>query len=310
MKILTGRTLPEPCVLAVGKFESIHRGHRALIQNGARLAREKGIASAVVAFTPHPYRVLGMGHEAYKPLFTRYERAFLLGGLEVDYLLEYPFDDTLISLPPEAFGQIIFEQLRAETVLVGEGYRFGHNREGTVHTLRELAAQYGRRVEIAQKRENISTSKIRALLNSPAPQLDEAAAFLGFPFFALDETAPGRRLGHSLGFPTLNLYPPPEKFLPRFGVYTTRTTINGQSFPGVTNIGLRPTVHGNETAPTIETHLFGFNEDAYGREIHVAFLHFMRDEKKFPSLDALRAQIGEDVRKVGLYFERKSAEGF
>ncbi|MCL2604740.1 MAG: riboflavin biosynthesis protein RibF [Defluviitaleaceae bacterium] len=306
MKILSGRELPEPCVLAVGKFESIHRGHQALIDQVTRTAKDSGIASAVVAFTPHPYRVLGDG--GYKPLFTHNERAFLLERSGVDYLLEYPFDEALISTDPTAFGSILFERLHAHTIIVGEGYRFGHKREGTVQTLIRLAEHYGRNVGLfkaytdAMEDLPVSTSSIRALLdgknNDNKPQLEGAAALLGFPFFTMGTVTPGRRLGRELGFPTLNLYPPTDKYLPRFGVYATRTIMESRVFDGITNIGLRPTVNNDETVPTVETHLFDFNEDAYGREIRVEFLRFVREERRFDSLDELKNQICTDAQNL------------
>jgi riboflavin kinase/FMN adenylyltransferase len=262
------------------------------------------LASAVAAFTPHPYRVLGRAD--YIPLFTRWERADLLERQGVDYLLEYPFDEALILLPPVAFGRIIFERLRAHTVVIGEGYRFGYNREGTIQSLQTLAEQYGRTLEIIQNHESISTSSIRALLggesNYDAPRFKEAAGLLGFPFFVMGEVIPGRRLGRDLGFPTLNLYPPPDKYLPRYGVYATRTLIKGRAFCGITNVGLRPTVDADETVPTVETHLFDFNGDMYGQEIRVEFLHFLRAERRFQNLDELRAQISADIREAVSFF--------
>jgi riboflavin kinase/FMN adenylyltransferase len=301
MKVLTGQTLPEPNVLTVGKFESFHLGHQALIHDVIHLARKKGIASAVVAFTPHPYSVLGRND--YKPLFIRQERIYLLKQLGVDYLLEYPFDSNLIFLPPPTFGEIVYEKLQAHTIVVGEGYRFGHKREGTVKTLQAMAKVFERNVKITREYKNISTSSIRDLLdgknNGNLPQFAEAAALLGFPFFAMGAVTPGRKLGHTLGFPTLNIYPPPDKYLPRYGVYATQTVIDNRTYQGVTNVGLRPTVDAKETVPTIETHLFGFNEETYGQLIRVEFLRFLREEKKFPDLDALRIQIRQDIRNAG-----------
>jgi riboflavin kinase/FMN adenylyltransferase len=291
--------------LAVGKFESIHRGHRALVQEVICLAKEKGLASAVAAFTPHPYRVLGNGD--YKPLFTQRERARLLEQQGVDYLLEYPFNEDLIALPPADFGQIIFQQLQAHTVVVGEGYRFGHNRAGTVQTLQDLAKQYKREVITTDNYGNISTSSIRALLDGEseanAPQLKKATQLLGFPYFAMGTVAHGRKLGHGLGFPTANLYPPADKFLPQYGVYITQTTAKNRLYNGITHVGLRPTVNASETAPAIETHLFGYNEDAYGLEIKVDFLQFLRAEQRFENFDALKAQVNKDIRKAKGYFK-------
>jgi riboflavin kinase/FMN adenylyltransferase len=280
----------------VGKFESIHRGHRRLIQTVTELAKRYGLASAIVAFTPHPYRVLGLGNGDYKPLLTGRERVSVLAELGADILLEYPFDEDLIKTSAAGFGKILFDDLNASVAVVGEGYRFGFNREGTANDLTVLARRYGKATVVAGDLENISTSAIRGYLDQN--RLDEAAGLLGFPYFAMGVVASGRRLGHKLGFPTLNLYPPPDKYLPSFGVYATQTHIAGRVFTSITNVGMRPTVNADETVPTIETHVFDFDEDAYGREIRVDFLRFVRAEKKFADLDALRAQIGEDIKAI------------
>jgi riboflavin kinase/FMN adenylyltransferase len=291
MKVLTGRTLPEPCVLAIGKFESIHLGHQALIRDVTRLAQENGLPSAVLAFSPHPYRVLG--NPGYKPLFTRNERLYLLKQLNVDYFLEYPFDETLILLDATGFVKIICEQLQAQIIVVGEGYRFGYNREGTAQTLKTTAERYKRTVLITNDFEGISTSAIRKTLHP-----EETAKKLGFPFFVMGVVKQGKRLGHELGFPTLNIYPPHEKYLPQYGVYVSRTIIKDRAYNSVTHVGLRPTVNVDETAPVVETHVFDFNETIYGQEIRVEFLHFVRSEQRFENLDELKIQMQKDVETV------------
>ena len=286
--------MPENCVLTVGKFESIHRGHQALINAVVQQARQSGLVSAVVAFSPHPYLALGQG--AYKPLLTQAERLNLLDDLNVDYFLEYPFDTTLQQMNPDDFIGVLFHDLKAQTVVVGAGFCFGRERAGTVPFLQEQAAIFGRKVQIIPEMDGISTSIIRKQLDECL--LEQAADRLGFPFFATGIVSKGRQLGRTLHFPTLNLYPPPEKYLPRHGVYVTRTLLEGQAYPGITNIGLRPTVNATETVPTIETFLLDFDKDVYGMEICVEFLHFIREEKKFPGLEALKKQIGVDVEKA------------
>ena len=289
MKVLSTRFMPEPCVLAIGKFESIHRGHNALIRDVVAMAKTLDIASAVMVFTPHPYNILHKDHHktAYQPLFSREERGFLLQSLGINYLLEYPFDAALMALSPQTFADILHNDLKAVKVVVGEAFHFGYNRTGTVN---DLPA-----VHIVKNIDNISTSSIRALLNEKIPRLDEARKLLGFPYFITGVATQGRQLGRTLGFPTLNLYPKAEKFLPRFGVYATQTRLNGCVYNGVTNIGLRPTVSTTKTVPSVETHLFDFKDDAYGCDMHVAFLHFIRDEQKFNSLEDLKQQINVDV---------------
>jgi len=328
-----------PCALAMGKFESIHLGHRALINETVRLAKTTGLVktmkpeqdcsysdvgsavtytsgtasdvcsfpSALIVFEPHPYRVLS--DPGYKPLFTTNERAHVLEGLGVDYLLEYPFDIGLAALPPSDFCHKLFKELSAKIIVVGEGYRFGHKRQGTADVLRHYANEYNATVHVITPRlagnnvnpsdsphdnQKISTSAIRALLSMS--KLAEAESLLGYPFFIMGQTTPGRQLGRTIGFPTINLYPSDEKFLPPDGVYATSTIMDGRPYKGVTNVGKRPTVAEEDAPHSVETHLLDYSGggELYGKHIKTEFLHFIRPEKRFENLEALSAQILAD----------------
>jgi riboflavin kinase/FMN adenylyltransferase len=252
------------------------------------MARSLGVACAVVAFTPHPSQVLSA--VAYHPLFTQGERAFLLEKMGVDYLLEFPFDAHIMGLRASQFADILYNDLQARMVVTGEDFRFGVRREGSVADLRA--------VQVVQDCEGISTSAIRALLGGDVPQLSRANEMLGFPYFAMGTVTQGRKLGRNLGFPTLNLHPSAEKFLPRYGVYATQTTLDRCTYKSVTNIGLRPTVNADETMPTIETHLFDYDGDAYGLDIRVEFLRYIREERRFENFDALISQIKNDAHEA------------
>ena len=291
------------------------------------------IASALVMFEPHPYRVLS--DPGYKPLFTGLERERLAEGLGVDFLLKFPFNRDFAAMPPEDFCRMIFEDLQARAVVVGMGYRFGYGRMGTVDTLRKAAGEYGAVVRdvalhgglghavaaqealghatvpheslahttAAQSEldavHKTSTSTIRELLGDG--MLAGAEKLLGYPFFAIGEIARGRQLGRTIGFPTINLYPPVDKFLPGDGVYVSRVCVDGGCYRGVTNIGVCPTVGGGNAARTIETYLLDFDGgELYGREAKVEFLRFVRPERKFESLEALKAQILLDCAVAGV----------
>ncbi|MCL2527439.1 MAG: riboflavin biosynthesis protein RibF [Defluviitaleaceae bacterium] len=311
MILLKGENIkmPQPCVLAMGKFESIHLGHRALINDIVTLAKLEGLASALMAFEPHPYRILS--NPGYKPLYTSLERACLVGGLGVDYLLEYPFSTELAALSPLKFSTILFEKLNAKAIVVGDGYRFGCNRSGTINNLREVASKYNAHVYVihpqkSDETEKTSTSTIRTLLSEG--KFCKANALLGKPFFVMGETAKGRQLGRTIGFPTLNIYPGDEKYLPADGVYATNVTIESDAgvlvHKGITNIGFRPTVAAKGEARSVETHLLdytGGKGDMYGRQIEVEFLRFIRPEMKFESLEALKAQISRDCEQALVY---------
>jgi len=180
--------MPTACAIAMGKFESIHLGHQALIAEMIKIAKVRQLASALLVFEPHPYRVLVDAN--YEPLLTSRQREHLVAKLGVDYLIEYPFDRALAALSPVDFCKLLCNDLKAQAVVVGEGYRFGHNREGDVQTLSKLAIGYGATVhevtplysaQIAplesQQRAKISTSVIRELLMSN--KLHDAEVMLG-----------------------------------------------------------------------------------------------------------------------------------
>ncbi|MCL2361911.1 MAG: riboflavin biosynthesis protein RibF [Defluviitaleaceae bacterium] len=296
MIILQGENIQMsvPCVLAVGKFESIHLGHQALVSEMMKLASAHGLTTALIVFEPHPYQVLV--DPEYKPLFTRVEREYLVAELGVDYLLEYPFDVDFAALSPEEFCRKIREELQGRIVVVGKGYRFGCGREGTADTLRQAGIQVREIPHIGEGRKT-STSTIRALLSEN--NLSQAEGLLGYPFFIMGKVTPGRKLGRTIGIPTVNIYPHEDKFLPTDGVYATRTFFDGVSYKGITNIGVRPTVEGADAPRSVETYLLDYcGGDLYGKDIRTEFLCFIRPERRFENLEALKAQIHEDCKAI------------
>jgi len=320
------------CVLAIGKFESIHRGHQALILEAVRLGQQLGLISAMIAFEPHPYRVLS--NPDYKPMFTNDERAYIVQSLNleglssanadcgnifgntsatvrriekgINYLLEYPFDAAFAALSPESFCEKLFDELHGKVIVVGKGYRFGQGRKGTIDTLKQIAISRNADVRVIEPQvmdgcsaaNKISTSHIRALLLTNA--LQEAQDFLGFPFFIMGTVTQGRRIGHTIGFPTVNIYPTENKLLPVDGVYATQTYICGQAYKSITNIGFRPTMQQPNALVrrSVESYLIDFNGDAYGKELRTEFLRFIRPERRFANIDELRTQIIEDITKI------------
>ena len=297
----------EDCVVTIGKFEGIHLGHRALLTEVVRQAKQLGIASAAMIFEPHPY--IFFNDAQYKPLFTKEERSYLLENTGLDYIFYCPFDKNLATLSPEGFCKMLFDKHSAKLVIVGENFRFGKNRVGNAALLQVEAAKYNAKVQaVATCRGDIlspedttqpiiSTSGIRK--HFAENDLTEASRQLGFPFFIMGEIAKGKQLGRTIGFPTLNIYPPDEKFLPPDGVYATQTTINSAKYRGVTNIGLRPTVDSDSKIRSIETHLLDYTgPELYGQHVKTELLEFIRPECRFNSLGELKAQIAKDVLQV------------
>ena len=288
--------------ITVGKFEAMHLGHSRLIQYTVEYACSHGLASAVLSFVPHPASVLSDG--AYKPLFTNKETALLLGTRGIDYWIPYPFDQNFSEKSPRDFCLLIKNKLGCRTLLVGEGFRFGHNREGTPEMLNSLGQDLDMdiiavpclRFEDSLDGKKISTSQIRAHLAKG--QMQRANKLLGKPFLILGTVQKGKRLGHTIGFPTANIYPDSHKFLPINGVYSSKIFIGDLKKTGVTNIGVNPTVSEYGSVPKVEVHIFDFNDDIYGKEILVELYDFIRHERVFSGIKELKQQIALDCKEA------------
>lgn len=280
------------CVLTVGKFEAIHLGHRALLAEVARRAAAANSRAVVLTFDPHPRKTL---HEAdYRPIFTREERDGLLKSPGIDEIISLRFDEHLAAMSDENFCEEIFKIASPKEIIVGENFRFGKDRAGDAEFLKKFAAGENCAVQIFATVGIVSTSRIREFL--AAEDFANAAALLGFDFFIEGTVEEGKKLGRTLGFPTMNIYPHADKFLPKNGVYATRTTLDGVAHLSLTNIGVRPTV-AYENKLSVESFIpnFATAPDAmYGRHIKVEFLKFIRAEKRFNSVAELKLQIEKD----------------
>ncbi|HEY9828519.1 MAG TPA: bifunctional riboflavin kinase/FAD synthetase [Stenomitos sp.] len=314
----------QPTHVALGNFDGIHLGHRAVIEalfievespacsvqaplelqssshDAALLPRLSAPTTCyptVVSFNPHPHAFFS-GQP--KPLLTVLsEKVAQLERLGIAQLVLLPFNRELADLLPEDFvEQVLVQQLKAQKVSVGFDFCFGRDRSGTAADLQAIAARYGIPVLIAPPQmvdgERISSSEIRLALAQGDPQ--RAQRLLGRPYSLSGTVAQGQQLGRTLGFPTANLSVAEEKFIPLRGVYSV--WVESALFPtpqlGVMNIGLRPTVSGSRE--TIEVHLLDWAGDLYGHTLTVHLHRFLRPEQKFASLDALKAQIGQDCK--------------
>lgn len=252
----------------------------------------------VVTFHPHPQEFFT--RQPKPKLTAREEKVDLLRAIGVEQLVLLPFDEKIAQLSPQEFvEQILVRHLRAVHVSVGANFRFGIRRSGTADDLRAIAANYGVRVTVVPlescQGERISSSAIRSALLGG--DVTKANRLLGRSWSLTGTVTVGQQIGRTLGFPTANLQLPAEKFLPQYGVYAVRVGCPSQAgdrLPkaGVMNIGCRPTVAG--THPTVEVHLFDWAGDLYGQQLTVSLEQFLRPEQKFPSLEALKAQIAAD----------------
>ena len=293
-------------VLALGNFDGLHRGHMKIIDRVRRRAGERGGTPAAMTFDPHPPRVV-RPDKAPALLMTKEQRIEALARSGMQGLAIVRFTPELSRWDPETFVRtVLVEWLRVAEVWVGANFLFGHNREGNFSVLRSLGARYGFRAEkidpVRYKDFVVSSTRIRRLVSEG--RVDEAGALLGHHYFVDGVVVRGAGRGRELGFPTANLkteneLPPPP------GVYATTITIDDIVHASVTNIGTRPTF-GDVTAPVIEVHVFDYSRDLYDRDVRLSFLQRLRDERAFPDVDALRAQIDADCRAARRLFGRIS----
>jgi len=287
---------PRPLHLAIGIFDGVHLGHRAVIEAAVQSARRTGGYAAVLTFSPHPSALL-RPERPTRLLLPAAAQARVLGRLGADAVITEPFTPELARLPAEQFLpwlRRLVPQLAA--VYVGENWRFGAGRRGDVALLVDEGRRLGVGVFSAPRvnvdGEPVSSTRIRTLIE--AGDVAAANTLLGYAYFAAGRVASGKKLGRTIGFPTVNLAWRPE-LLPRFGVYVVR--VSGEKsqvpLPGVANYGLRPTVE-QAAEPRLETHLLGACPFDAGDEIEVEWLRFLRPERKFADLAGLRAQISLD----------------
>lgn len=296
MKIIEGTTefqIEEQTAVSLGKFDGLHLGHRLLVERILEKKRE-GLKSLIFTFDFGDRPVLLLPQE----------REELLRRRGVDYLLECPFVEEISHMEAEDFvKEILVRRLHARYLAVGTDFHFGHHRKGDYRLLKRMGAEYGFEVEVVEKAcwqgEEISSSRIRRELEQGNMEL--VGQLLGYAYSVTGEVLHGRKIGRTLGLPTINLLPEERKLLPPNGVYATRTVIAGEIFEGITNIGYKPTV-GGETRRGVETYLFDLDRDLYGEILTVRFYGFERPEKKFASLEELKNRIEQDVEWGRMYF--------
>ncbi|MCL2015323.1 MAG: bifunctional riboflavin kinase/FAD synthetase [Defluviitaleaceae bacterium] len=283
-------------VIAIGKFEALHKGHVHLITTTVEYAKNYGLKSCVLHFVPNPIKILY--DSGYKSLFSKEEYNLLLANYGLDYSIPYTFDSSVAQLSPAAFCSIIKEQFSCKTLIVGEEFRFGQDRAGNAELLSGLSAKLDMQivvvpiVKLADDSEKISTSQIRRYLAQS--QIRQANKILASPFLVMGTVTKGRQLGRTIGFPTANIMPPPDKFLPPNGVYVTQVLLDGKRLNAITNIGTNPTVT-SETNCKVETHIFNFDQDIYGKQLIVEFYEFIRPETTFSGITELQQQMQADA---------------
>ena len=291
-----------PCVIALGKFDGIHVGHRKLIDEVIKRKSEE-LKSAVFTFDKS---ILEFNDPGLLPIMREEERIRLFEELGIDYMASYTFDDNLRNMTREEFTRdILIGRLSAKVVVIGEDFRFGKGREGSALWLKEMSSEYGIEVvivpDVTEGEIRVSSSMIREYLSNG--DIVKANEMLGRPYSIEGQIIHGRELGRTIGIPTTNVRMPAEQFVPLKGVYVTRNYIEGELVYGVTNIGFKPTVNGHHLLA--ETNLFDFSKDVYGREMKIELLEFIRPEKKFGSVMELQSEMENNILYAKNYVKKR-----
>lgn len=287
--------MDQKTIFALGFFDGVHLGHQALLKACRELAEQNRCRTGAVTFTAHPDAlVLG---KAPVLINTIGNRVCLLRKFGMDRVVELPFDKEIMTTHWSDFlAQLV--QAGAKGFVCGDDFRFGAGGIGTAKKLAAFCKSRNMPCTIVPEQimdgDRISSTRIRGLLESGA--VAAANRLLGHPHMLSGIVTEGKQLGRKLGFPTANLPLLDGVLIPKFGVYATKVTVDGKTYPAVTNIGTRPTVNGQGV--NAECHLLDFTGDLYGKEITVAFYDFLRPEQKFDSLEALKAQIAADTKSV------------
>lgn len=301
---LDGLHLNIPSHVTIGAFDGVHRGHQHLIGSMTRAAHEAGRLAVVLTFDPHPGALLGRSPVAV--LTTPEEKAALIADLGVDILLILRFTPALAGTSAVRFVGMLCQHLNLAELWVGPDFALGHRREGNVPFLQRMGERAGFRVQVVEPlfwRGNVvSSTRIRAALT--AGDIEEANGCLGRPYRLAGQVVRGRGLGRRLGIPTANLRPPEGRLIPANGVYACwARTPDGKTWPAVVNVGVRPTIAPDHL--TVEAHLLDFDGDLYDQPLALDFIARLRDEEVFPSLNALVAQIQQDILRTREILNRR-----
>ena len=286
--------------LAIGVFDGVHRGHQAVISTSAEHAQLANGTPVVVTFNPHPMKVL-RPREAPHLLTATQHKIKLIRALGVQHLLVIKFDTTFAATTPEDFvQQLVRHSKPLREICVGHEWSFGKGRRGNLALLRKLGAQFdfnvvGIPAVTLGNGELVSSTAIRHAIE--AGDLAKAAEMLGREYTILGTVVRGDHLGKKIGFPTANLSAHSEQFPPN-GVYFAQAILNGVIYPGVVNLGHRPTVSSGKSERVLEIHLLDFDNEIYGKDLEVRFVRYLRPEQKFENLDALARQIEFDVQQA------------
>ena len=309
MRIIRGRhnisDRDQGCVVTIGNFDGVHRGHQAILQHVKRLAEAESCEALLICFEPQPKEFFER-YQAPARLTRFREKVTQLSKAGIDRLLCMQFNEATRNMAVADFVQMLVEELKVKALFVGDDFRFGVDRAGDFSALSAAGREFGFAVEkfstVTQGRERISSTLIRHCLEEG--RFDEAALLLGRRYSIMGKVVFGRQLGRTIGVPTANIQLHRYR-APISGVYHVELQLDAQVYAGVANVGVRPTVEKGAATPLLEVHLLGYSGDLYGRQVEVTFLDKIRDEQKFDGLPALKAAIEQDIAAVRLLSEQQ-----
>ena len=296
MKIYQGLTdfhPPKNPVVTSGTFDGLHLGHQKILNRLQELAKSKGGETVLLTYWPHPRLVLQPSSNSLRLLSTFSEKVNLLREMGIDHLIILPFTEEFSQMSSEEFiGKILIDKIQTKTLVIGYDHKFGKNREGSFEYLQAHSNLFGFEIEEISRQDvdelGVSSTKIRNALTQG--DIKTATKYLGRPYEISGLIVLGQQIGRSIGFPTANIQVEDQyKLLPRDGAYAVHVQVKGIRYKAMLNIGDRPTVEGDKK--TIEAHLIDFQGDLYGLELTIYFEAFLREEKKFDSLEALKNQL-------------------
>jgi riboflavin kinase/FMN adenylyltransferase len=296
MKIYEGLSnlpnIPNPVVTS-GTFDGVHLGHQKILIQIKESARQLKGETVLITFWPHPRLVLYPEQHNLRLLSTFEEKTKLLEQFGVDHLITIPFTHEFSQMSSREFiEKVLVQKIKTKKLIIGYDHRFGKNREGSFEYLQANSAEFGFEMEEISRQEvddiGVSSTKIRKALEEG--DLETAKGYLGRPYELTGIVVRGKQIGRSIGFPTANIQIQTDyKLIPKEGVYAVEAEIDNISYRAMLNIGMRPTVDGNQQ--TIEANLFDFEGDLYGKQLTIKLKHFLREEQKFENIEALKAQL-------------------
>lgn len=286
-------------IVTLGKFDGKHIGHQLLFNTAIELKNNSvDYKTVIFTFDVHVSKVVG--HENIQTILSHEEKTFKEYADKIDYVVEFPFNETTKNMSPEVFvKEVLVQKLDTKAIVVGEDFCFGKDRKGNVDVLKELGKKFGFDVyalkKVEYKNKEVSSTLIKEELVKG--NLEDVNEMLGTAFSITSKVLHGKHFGNTIGFPTINFIVPDEKIMPPNGVYATKTIIDGKEYLSITNVGVRPTFDDGDKR-TVETNIINFDDDIYDKTVEVKFYKFIRPEMKFNSVDDLKKEIEKNTQTV------------